>query len=243
MKIPRFLVITTVAIACLAGLYVTYEVTSASETDSMPERLGSLGELIDPQESVSMRDMEASELDNFLASVEGHPAFFEAVTFFMEEKNFPGWDLESQQGQIAVVDDQTVSIWSSETNPVNGTYGVFIFARDEDGNHQIWRMVTNIGQKSIEGGDPPVCDLPVYVWSNGMPVYFVSVWHWIGGRWFPYNYWWHDSHNHPNWYYSYYNHWWWRHYWYGYEWAPWYNWYYAWFYWRYFNYWSTYFPY
>lgn len=243
MKTSSSLAVLTCVAAIAGAVYLAYDATGAGSTGApTSERITSLGELIAPQESVILREMDPAELDTFYGSVIGHPAFAEAEEFF-QQKGLPPWDPASHEAVVATVDGTTVQIWSQETHPANGTYGVFVFAKDEEGSHQIWRMVTNIGQKSIEGGDPTISDIPVYVWSNGMPVYYVSIWHWIGGYWYPYHYWWHNSHNHPNWYYSYYNHWWWRHYWYGYAWAPWYDWCYAWFYWRYFNYWSTYFPY
>ncbi len=84
-----------------------------------------------------------------------------------------------------------------------------------------------------------------FIIVNAEPYWFIS-WHWWAwGRglvWW--DYWWYDSHNHPNWYWGVY--WWWRSYikyYYGPYWGLWYPWYWHWVYWRHWNYWSTWFPY
>ena len=71
------------------------------------------------------------------------------------------------------------------------------------------------------------------------PAFLIRGWWWIDGHIVWWNYWWYDSHNHPNWYYS----WWYWYYryfeYYGHYWYGWYTWYYSWFYWDYWWYWST----
>jgi hypothetical protein len=188
-----------------------------------------------------MQEMDPVMLDAFMDTAMQHPAWLEAQDMFAQKGLLPDWG--TAQGFVATVDGVPVQIFTIETTAQDGTYGVYVFAKDDKGTEQVWKMLTNIGTKSVVGADPLISDLPVYVWSNGMPVYYVYVWHYFNFRWYPYYYLWHDSHNHPNWYYSYYNYWWWWHRWYDYPWAPWFNWFYAWWYWRYFYYWSTWFPY
>jgi hypothetical protein len=233
------------ALLCLAlgaaAVYVSYDSVRSADPGGTAPRVETLGELLDPQNDVSIREMEPALQDLYVGDVMQHPAFLDTEAFFLAKDLV--WDWGSTEALEVHIDGSMITVFSVETFPCNGTYGVYVFARDEQGGHLIWRMVTNIGQKSVEGGDPTISDIPVYVWSNGMPVYYVYVWQWFGGIWHPYHYWWHNSHNHPNWYYSYYNYWWWRYCWYDYYWAPWYNWFYTWYYWRFFYYWSTWFPY
>jgi hypothetical protein len=91
---------------------------------------------------------------------------------------------------------------------------------------------------------PNLADLPdpaLYV--NGMPYFYIRSLRWINGQIIVWNYWWFDSHHHPNWYYSHYF-WYWRYsYWYGWHWPYWYWWAHGWYYWRYWYFWSTWFPY
>jgi len=255
MRFSKSLAVLACIVTCMAGLYITYETTSAGsvETMTMPPRIGGLGELLNPTNDVGINHMTGPNGDALSGEVWQSLPYAE-VSAAMEAKGLT-WDESTVETLIVMFDGTPLYIFTVETAPVNCTYGVFLYARDDLGNTEIWYMVTNIGQKSIMGTDPTISTIPVYTWANGMPVYFVSVYHWVGtdiympGRWVPYNYWWHNSHSHPNWYYSYYNHWWWYHYWYDYpyfgyyRWYPWSNWYYCWFYWRYFNYWSTHFIY
>ena len=255
MRLSKSLAVFACIIACVAGLYITYETTRAEsvETMTMPARLKGLGDLLNPPNDVGINQLNPQNMENLRGEVQQSSPFADAAAA-LEAKGLL-WDYSTEEAFIVIIDAAPLHIYCLETIPVNCTYGVFLYARDELGNTEIWYMITNIGQKSIMGTDPTISTIPVYTWANGMPVYFVSVYHWFGqniyspGWWVPYHYWWHNSHNHPNWYYSYYNHWWWYHYWYDYpywgfyRWYPWSNWYYCWFYWRYFNYWSTHFLY
>jgi hypothetical protein len=95
---------------------------------------------------------------------------------------------------------------------------------------------TNLDPHLAEVPDPPI-------YYNGMPYFYITTLHWIGGRIIYWNYWWFDSGHHPNWYYAHY-YWYWHYYgWYGWAWPYWYWWGYGWYYWRYWYYWSTWFPY
>ncbi len=86
---------------------------------------------------------------------------------------------------------------------------------------------------------------------NAEPYWFLR-WRWCTWTVAPYttchlvwwDYWWYDSHNHPNWFWGVY--WWWRVYvkaYFGAFWHPvfWYWWH--WVYWKHWYWWSTYFPY
>lgn len=89
-----------------------------------------------------------------------------------------------------------------------------------------------------------------FIIVNAEPYWFIS-WHWWAwaipgypGHLVWWDYWWYDSHNHPNWYWGVY--WWWRSYikyYYGAYWVLWFPWYWHWTYWRHWNWWSTWFPY
>lgn len=249
MRFSKSLAVLACMMFGAAGLYMAYDSTSAGsmEAGALPPRIGGLGDLLNPSEDVGIREMPPQDQETWIGEVMSHPAYLEAQ-MALEYKGFQ-LDCTTRETLIAMVDGTPVRIFTIETVAVNGTYGVIAFASDDLGNMEAWYMITNIGQKSIMGTDPTISTIPVYTWSNGMPVYFVSIWQWWGyTRWVPYHYWWHNSHNHPNWYYSYYNYWWWYHQWYDYPsgilcWYGWTNWYYCWFYWRYFYYWSTHFPY
>ncbi len=246
MRFSRSLAVLACIVIGAAALYFSYEASSAGSVaaNDMNHRLPDLGSLLNPTDKVSIREFPDPVLYNdFVGSVHQHPAFLDAQDLFLSKGM--EWDYASEEAFQAHMDMDgvVVDVYTIETFPYEGSYGVFTLARDNQGYHHISKMLTNIGRKAVIGDDPIVSEIPVYVYANGMPVYYVYVWHWIGGWWYPYYYWWHDSHNHPNWYYSYYNYWWWRYYWYDYYWVPWFNWYYCWWYWRYFYYWSTWFPY
>lgn len=94
---------------------------------------------------------------------------------------------------------------------------------------------TNLDPHLAEVPDPPI----IY---NGMEYFYITTLRWIGGRIVYWNYWWFNSHHHPNWYYSHY-YWYWKYYvWYAWDWPYWYWWVNGWYYWHYWYYWSTWFP-
>ena len=95
---------------------------------------------------------------------------------------------------------------------------------------------TNLDPQLAQVPDPPII-------VNGMPYFYITTLRWMQGRIIHWNYWWFDSHHHPNWYYSHY-YWYWKYYWwYNVDWNYWYWWAHGWYYWRYWYYWSTWFPY
>ncbi len=84
-----------------------------------------------------------------------------------------------------------------------------------------------------------------FIIINAMPYWFVTFhWYTWGGPIALWSYWWHDSHNHPNWFWGVY--WWWRVYlnnYYPKIWSSWYWYWWNWVYWQNWDWWSTYFPY
>lgn len=84
-----------------------------------------------------------------------------------------------------------------------------------------------------------------FIIVNAEPYFYIRLWWWdfVSTRLAFWGYWWHDSHNHPNWYWGVY--WWWRTYvsYYIGFWIPWWWYYWHWGYWRYWFWWSTFFPY
>jgi hypothetical protein len=228
-----------------SGLYIGYMslgVGSAQVTDGMAS---SLSGLLASGQGASMQNMDHAQQDLFMADVTSHPAYLGAVDLFLPKGL--EWNWLTLDMFRTTVDSTVVDVFALETYAVDGTWGVFVFARDSQGNIESWKMLTNLGMGGVEGTDPLISTIPVYVWSNGMAVHYISLWHWsyVGGYWIwqPWRYWWYGGSGHPNWYYSNYYWWWWHYYWWGYQWYGWYNWFYCWFYWRYFYYWSTWFVY
>ncbi len=79
---------------------------------------------------------------------------------------------------------------------------------------------------------------------NAMPYWYVTFhWYTFGGTIVQWSYWWHDSHDHPNWFWGVY--WWWQDYvvsYYG-TYVGWWWYWWHWVYWQNWNWWSTSFPY
>jgi hypothetical protein len=101
---------------------------------------------------------------------------------------------------------------------------------------------------------PPeqIPEVDPYIIYNAEPYFFIDYYWWAWhpiGRIIRWPYWWHNSHNHPNWFWGPY--WWWRTYtkayYYPYTvipyWRPWWGWWWHWVYWRHWYWWSSYFPY
>lgn len=139
----------------------------------------------------------------------------------------------------------TLSAWSTEIG-ANGERA-FISAMYEFNSNSTMVVagITNLL--------PPdqVPEVDPYIIVNAMPYMYIR-WYWYAwlpiGRVVSWNYWWYDSHSHPNWYWGCY--WYWRnyvaYYWqggYGKAWLPWWWWFWHWTYWRNWNWWSTYFDY
>jgi len=138
-----------------------------------------------------------------------------------------------------------LSAWSTEMG-TNGTRA-FIAAMFEFNSN------SSIVVGGITNLLPPdqVPEVDPYIIVNAMPYIYIR-WYWYAwqpiGKVVSWNYWWYDSHSHPNWYWGCY--WWWRtdvaYHWqgaYGQPWLPWWWWFWHWAYWRNWYWWSTYFPY
>lgn len=246
MRLSRSLAILTCIMFGAAGLYMAYETTTAQNGDLMYRE--NLGDLLSDHVDTEIVQMDLVGQSELLGEVTVHYSWACPTSGFLWKSGQMGLepDMSTAEYITATGPGWTVDIFSVSTSSNSGQWGCYTYVRDraDSGNPLVSMMYTNVGMPGVTGGDPTISDIPVYVWSNGMPVYYVTVWRWFGpGWWVPYHYWWYNSHNHPNWYYSCYNYWWWYYRWYGHPWYKWYNWYYTWWYWRYFYYWSTYFPY
>jgi len=163
-------------------------------------------------------------------------ATYEEVTIFMETKEFKG----------------AVMSWWSNNTLEDGTRACIVSAAMEDNSSIAMGFVTNLlPPEQIPEVDP-------YIIYNAEPYFFIEFYWWAWdpvGRIVTWSYWWHDSHNHPNWFWGPY--WWWRCYTKAYYlglpypptdvdwayWRPWWGWWWHWVYWRHWHWWSTYFPY
>jgi hypothetical protein len=233
---------------CIAGFYTAYETTRAQTGPTSVERRESLGELLSSHIDTEIVHMDLTGQSDLLGRIAVHPSWDCPTSGFLYKIDLMGQEINNYTSYACTASgpDWTVDIYSVCTYATDGQWGCYTYVEDraDPGSPFVTMMFTNLGMPGVIGSDPTISDIPVYVWSNGMPVYYVTIWRWMGpGWWVPWHYWWYDSHNHPNWYYSYYNWWWWYYRWWGYTWRPWYNWYYTWWYWRYFYYWSTWFPY
>ncbi|MEJ2211541.1 MAG: hypothetical protein P8129_21245 [Anaerolineae bacterium] len=105
----------------------------------------------------------------------------------------------------------------------------------DDGSSFFQAHLTNLDPALAQLSAPPIE-------VNGMPYYYITTLHIVGGRIIYWRYWRSLVHHHPNWFYAYYLHYW-DYYLYGlYDWPWWYHWAYGWYYWRFWNYWSAWFP-
>jgi hypothetical protein len=140
----------------------------------------------------------------------------------------------------------TATSWWSNNTLEDGTRACMLSLEMDDGTGMAMGFVTNLmPPEQIPEVDP-------YIIYNAEPYFFIDF-YWYAwtpiGRVVRWPYWWHDSHNHPNWYWGVY--WWWRtytrSYYYPYTdipyWRPWWGWWWHWVYWRHWYWWSTYFPY
>ena len=140
----------------------------------------------------------------------------------------------------------TVTSWWSANTLEDGTRACLLSAEMEDGTDMAMGFVTNLlPPDQIPGVDP-------YIIYNAEPYFFIDFYWWAWtpvGKIVHFYYWWHDSHNHPNWFWGPY--WWWRtyvkSYYYPYAvvpyWRPWWGWWWHWLYCRHWYWWSSYFPY
>ncbi len=219
----------------LASLYAIY---SALEGDSRHEGLGSLLEAGEDAEVAQLEGAGAQMVSDYLHAT----AEYKMAVDFLTAK---GMDLDQSQeiAYQANVGGENLSILRALTAvSANGTMAEVILILDQENAVSAWIMSTNLPPETSVGADPKANYIPVYVWSNGMPVFYVYFHHLIGGRWVPYHYLWHDSHDHPNWYYSHYNYWWWYYGWYDIDWPHWHDWFFSWYYNTRLCYWSTWFP-
>lgn len=140
----------------------------------------------------------------------------------------------------------TVTSWWSSNTLEDGTRACMLSLEMDDGTGMAMGFVTNLmPTEQIPEVDP-------YIIYNAEPYFFIEF-YWYAwtpvGRVVRWSYWWHDSHNHPNWFWG--TYWWWRtytkSYYYPYTdipyWRPVWGWWWHWTYWKHWHWWSTYFPY
>jgi hypothetical protein len=142
--------------------------------------------------------------------------------------------------------------WWSSNMLEDGTKACLLSAEMDDNTSMAMGFITNVlPPDQMPGVDP-------YIIWNAEPYFFIEFYWW---SWHPiariirWPYWWHNSHNHPNWFWGPY--WWWRTYTKAYYlgmpwpqtdvnwvyWRPWWGWWWNWVYWRHWYWWSSYFPY
>jgi hypothetical protein len=138
--------------------------------------------------------------------------------------------IQDGTGYVGLVEAMTMSTIANE---LSGALTAMVAA---DGTGFFQAHHTNLDPSLAAVPDPPII-------VNGMPYFYITSLRWINGQIIVWNYWWFDSHHHPNWYYSHY-YWYWQYYgWRQWAWPYWYWWVHGWYYWRYWYYWSTWFPY
>jgi hypothetical protein len=251
MRHKGLLTIGILVLVASSSLYVIYSSMQAGEAGG-PTHSG-LESLLDAGQGVNVRDLEGEERDNVTDALQGLPEWT-AVLGFLGDKGFE-IDPSTMEIQETLVMGFTVHILRIRTARLpTGVEAEVVLASDCCFNTAVWVTESNLPSDSFfdvfyEVELPTSSEVPVTVWSNGLPVFYITVYHWIGGIWMPYHYWWHEYHywwheseNHPNWYYSYYYWWWWYYDWWGYYWIPWFDWFFGWYYYGRFYYWSTYFP-
>lgn len=156
-------------------------------------------------------------------------------------------------GEYGEFQEGTVTSWWSANILEDGSRACLLsYESSSDGSSMAMGFVTNLL--------PPeqIPDVDPYIIYNAEPYFFIDF-YWFSwapiGRVVHCYYWWHDSHNHPNWYWGPY--WWWRTYTKTYYlgmpwdptnpnwavWRPWWGWWWHWVYWRHWYWWSSYFPY
>lgn len=148
----------------------------------------------------------------------------------------------------------TVTSWWSNNTLEDGTRACMLSAQMGDGATMAMAFVTNLlPPEQVPEVDP-------YIIVNAMPYMYVRFYWWAWqpiGKIVSWDYWWYDSHSHPNWFWGPY--WWWRTYVKDYVtglpyglpypsfpwayWRPWWEWWWHWMYWKHWYWWSTYFPY
>jgi hypothetical protein len=142
--------------------------------------------------------------------------------------------------------DGIITSWWSANTLEDGTRACMLSAEMEDGTGMAMGFVTNLLPTD------QIAEIDPYIIYNAEPYFFIDFYWWAWtpiGRIVHFYYWWHDSHNHPNWFWGPY--WWWRtyvkSYYYPYTavpyWRPWWGWWWHWLYMRHWYWWSSYFPY
>lgn len=193
----------------------------------------------------------------------GSPEGYADIRLFFENKGYTFdvdggskywvqsfFDVYNEAYHMEQLSGEVTSWWSNNTL-ADGTKACLLSVEMVDNSSMAMGFITNVlPPEQMPGVDP-------YIIWNAEPYFFIEFYWW---SWLPVNrivtwsYWWHDSHNHPNWFWGPYY--WWRTYTKAYYlgywppltlnwayWQPWWGWYWHWMYWQHWHWWSTYFPY
>ncbi len=221
----------------ILGLYAIY----SSIASPFSEGRDGLGELLEAGGDGKVSLLNGSEASGVMELLRGTGEWNMALEYLMSK----GFDVDSLYVECYRVQhiDMIINLSRSIlTEKENGSIAEFVIASDQAGMVSAWIIITNIPLKKVNGGKTPSNRIPVQTFSNGMPVFYVNFYHLVNGKWLSSNYWWHNSHDHPNWYYSQYEYWHTYYKWHDIPWISWYDWFFSWYYGNRFNYWSTWFP-
>ena len=182
----------------------------------------------------------------------GSPEGYTEVMAELTAKGFTFDPAEGTASELTLFTDEyeelhgTATSWWSSNTLEDGTRACMLSLEMDDGTGMAMGFVTNLmPTEQIPEVDP-------YIIYNAEPYFFIDF-YWYAwtpiGRIVRWSYWWHDSHNHPNWFWG--TYWWWRtytkSYYYPYTdipyWRPVWGWWWHWTYWKHWHWWSTYFPY
>jgi len=215
-----------------------YAIYSSIGGDGGPRHAG-LGSLLDSSAGANVAELTGPGAKQVIDVLQYSQEWGEAVSF-LSSKGFQ-LDAANIHAYQIKIGGYVLSVLRQYTSPSeNMSIAEVVLVRDDDGRNSAWILVTNLPLSSL--GEYGAGEIPVFTFSNGMPVFFVTFYHLVEGEWIPYNYWWHSAHNHPNWYYSVYRFWWQYYDWHYIDWPFWYDGFLGWYYDLRFCYWSTYFP-
>ena len=228
----------TVGILVVLVTSSLYAIYSSLGSEAGPRHEG-LGSLLKAGEGAHVAELTGEGVQHVIDALQNTTEWEEALAFLyakgfqIDPSYLNAYQINMGGYVLSVIRGYT---WPSP----NGTMAEAIVVLDDDGRISAWIMLTNLPTTGIM--DTQANEIPVMVFSNGMPVFFVTFYHYIGDTWMPYHYWWHSAHNHPNWYYSVYRYWWQYYRWWGIDWPFWYDGFFGWYYNLRFYYWSTWFP-
>lgn len=223
------------------GIFFTQIPVQSSPGPSEPSNLKDLVEFPSPcSADLTDFDVDIFVWASFARTVEG----LGDIASVLQSQGFTSFDVFGEDKGTNVngtVDGTNFSGnatggWSFEN--VTGGRALFVLTNMSDGTDIVVAAITNLLPPSQKTGG--------YNIQNAMPYVYIKFYWWA---WSPINktvsweYWWYDSHSHPNWFWSCY--WWWRDYLrsYSLQYNDWHWWFWHWYYWKFWYWWSTNFPY